>query len=140
MVVTPPSYVMTEKYGCYGKDCFTINMARYTHKELMNEWWSDVKKCLVKFHKMTPRQASQKARRNREYFAKHGLGKKFDIFYHEEAFRQAEHITGNEIELSGVEYLEQYIEGILFDGQKLPQWASNEAGTGSTPAKKKTAG
>lgn len=93
-------------------------MARYTHKEIMDGWWEAVKKCLVKFHGMTPRQAAQKARRNREYFAKHKLGKKFDIFYHEEPFHQAEYITGKEVELSGDEYREQYIEGILFDGQK----------------------
>jgi hypothetical protein len=83
----------------------------------MNDWWDCVKRCLVKFHKMTPLQAAQKARRNREYFAKHKLGKKLDMLYHEEPFRQAEHITGNEIVLEGDEYRKQYIEGILFREQ-----------------------
>jgi hypothetical protein len=88
-----------------------------THKEVMNDWWDCVKRCLVKFHNMTPRQAAQKTRRNREYFAKHKLGKALDMLYHEDPFRQAEHITGKEIELEGDEYREQYIEGILFNGQ-----------------------
>lgn len=86
---------------------------KYTHKELMNDWWDAVKKCLVKFHKLTPRSAAQKTRRNREYYAKHKLGKTYDIFYHEEPFRQAEYITGNKIVLTDKEYVEQYVEGLL---------------------------
>lgn len=83
-----------------------------THKQIMNGWWNCVKKCLVKFHKINARSAAQKTRRRREYYAKHNLGKKFDILYHEEPFREAEFITGKQINLTQQEYISQYLEGI----------------------------
>ena len=62
-------------------------------KQLMDNWWNEVKRLLVESYKIPPRVAAQKVRRRREFFAKENFGKKFDILYHEHPATLAEAIV-----------------------------------------------
>lgn len=79
-------------------------------KEVKKDWWDTVHKCLVKFHNKTAEEATALINEKAADYRKLKVGL---IYLHEEPFREAEHIVGNQLNFSDEEYRQKYLIEII---------------------------
>jgi hypothetical protein len=93
-------------------------------KRVRDDWWDTVKRCLVELHGRSPRSAAAMCREEKKALKKLRIG---DMLFHEEPFREAEHLAGNELNLSDNEYREKYLIPILgFTQEYFDQYPSKD--------------